>query len=284
MQLRSVAAFSGCVLLLVGLLPAVSLAAAPVGLNPMVRNGSSSSLNWAGYFVTGSAGSVTGAQGSFSVPSVSCAKGTTYVALWAGVDGATDSTVQQAGVMVECSGGSAVYSAWTEFYPAAPTYASWTPSPGDVVSVMIACTSVSGGASCSAAVNDLTSGQSYSNSATVSGAQLANAECILERPSIGGSITKLANFGTAQFGQDYTSVSGTCYATVGGAELAFGNIASATSITMVNNHGGALATTSSLTSDGSSFTVSFGGSSSGGGGGHGGGGGGGSGGGNGHKP
>lgn len=243
----------------------------------MVRAASSSSLNWAGYFVTGSAGSVTGAQGSFVVPAVSCSRGTTYVALWTGIDGATDSTVEQAGVMVECSHGSAAYSAWTEFYPAAPTYAQWTPSPGDVVSVTITCAAVSGGASCAAGVTDQTAGQSYSNSATVSGAQLANAECIVERPAIGGSITKLANFGTAELGQDYTGVTGTCFSTIGGTTGAFGSTSSVTSITMVNNHGSALATTSSLSSDGSSFTVAYGGSSSGGGGGGGGGG-------HGHKP
>jgi Peptidase A4 family len=270
LQLRRFASVSGCALLLVTLLPVVSLAAAPVGLNPMLRAASSSSLNWAGYFVTGSSGSVTGAQGSFVVPSVSCSKGTSYVALWAGIDGATDSTVEQAGVMAECSHGSAVYSAWTEFYPAAPTYAAWTPAPGDIVSVTIGCSAVTGGASCVAIVADQTSGQSYSGTSTVSGASLANAECIAERPSIGGSITKLANFGTAEFGQDYTGVAGTCYATIGGTTSAFGGIAGVTSITMVDNHGHALATPSPLTADGSSFTVAYGsGSSGGGGGGHG---------------
>lgn len=262
MKSRHFATIATSLLVLFSLLSVTPMAAASVSLTPNLRaSGSSSSLNWAGYVVTGSSGTVTTVAGSFVQPSVSCSKKTTYAAFWAGIDGYNDSTVEQAGTLVQCSHGSPVYSAWTEFYPAAPTYATWTPSPGDVISVTVACTAVSGGALCTATVTD--GAKSYSNTATVSGAQLADAECIAERPAIGGSLTTLANFGTASYGQDNTGVSGTCYATIGGITQSFGSFSSVTSINMVSYNGKTLATTSSLSSDGSSFTVAFGGTSSG---------------------
>ncbi|MCL4519033.1 MAG: G1 family endopeptidase [Thaumarchaeota archaeon] len=230
---------------------------------------SSSSLNWAGYAVTGTPGSITTVSGSFVQPSVTCSHKTTYAAFWAGIDGYNDNTVEQAGTLAECSSGSPVYLAWTEFYPAAPIYASWSPSSGDLISVTVTCSSISGGASCTATVKDVTTGNSYSNQGSVSGAELANAECIAERPAVGGSLTTLANFGTAKYGQDYTSVSGTCYAGTGNTLQAFGSFSTVTSITMVNQKGQTLASPSSLSSDGSSFTVTYASSSSPGGGHHG---------------
>lgn len=72
------------------------------------------------------------------------------------------------------------------------------PSVSDVISVTVACSPVTGGATCTATVTDSSKGDSYSNSATVSGAQLADAECIAERPAVAGSLMTLANFGVAR--------------------------------------------------------------------------------------
>jgi hypothetical protein len=243
-------------LMVLSLFSVVAFASPPVILNPRLRAGGSNSLNWAGYAVPAKSGTVTGASGSWVVPSVSCSKKSTYVAFWAGVDGYNDSTVEQGGVLVQCSQGAPVYSAWTEFYPAAPTYASWKPSPGDIVSVTTTCTAVSGGATCTVTVSD--GAETYGNTATVSGADLSSAECITERPAIGGSLTTLANFGVAEFGQSYTLVSGTCYATIKGSSEAFGTYPSVSSITMVTFNGKVLAYPSPLSSDGSSFTVTYG--------------------------
>lgn len=227
--------------------------AAPVHmmmLGPNLRM-QSSSLNWAGYAVTGPAGSVTYVAGSWVVPTVSCTKQTTYVAFWAGIDGYNSNTVEQAGVLAQCSHGSAHYSAWYEFYPAAMvTISSITVRPGDTVSVSV---SYSGGVF----TVTLTDGsQTYTTTGTVSGASLSSAECITERPAIGGSLTSLADFGTVYFGQDITHVSGTCYATVGSTTGSFGSLG-AVSITMVNFRGLTLAQPSGLSSDGSSFSVTW---------------------------
>ena len=219
-------------------------------VGPNLRMGTAS-LNWAGYAVTGSAGSVTYVAGSWVVPTISCTKQTTYVAFWAGIDGFASNTVEQAGVLAQCSKGSPSYSAWYEFYPSPMvTISSVTVKPGDTVAVSVSYSS-------GLFTITLTNGtRQYTTSGSVSGAQLSSAECITERPAIGGSLTSLADFGTVSFGNDYTLVSGTCYATVGSTTGSFGSLG-AVSITMTNYRGETLAAPSQLTQDGSSFNVTW---------------------------
>lgn len=231
---------------------------------PRISLGSStSSLNWAGYAVVSNDGSVSAAYGSLVVPSLSCSRGTTYVALWVGIDGYNDSTVEQTGVLGECSHGAAVYSAWYEFYPASPVYCSSSKcpvKPGDHLYESVIY---------SASTNSFTTtlvdyGSSGSNvewtyaspPTTVLGALRNSAEWIAERPAIANSLTTLANFGTAYYGQDYTSVEHTNYATVGGVTGAISSF-NYVEITMVNYSGKILAAPSSLTSDGTSFSVAY---------------------------
>ncbi len=241
-------------MLLLGSIPLFAVAA-PLQLGPNLRQGNNRSLNWSGYAVTGSSGSFTSVSGSWTVPGLTCSRGTQYAAFWAGIDGFSSSTVEQTGVLAECSSGSAVYSAWYEFYPASPVYApsSDAVKPGDVVSAAVTYSSSSG--TFVASLTDATQGWTFTSSATsVSGAAQSSAECITERPSIGGSLTKLANFGIVYFGQDSTGVSSTCYAN-GNAFGSFGT--SVQEITMVNFRGMVLAQPSGLSSDGSSFSVTW---------------------------
>jgi hypothetical protein len=200
-------------------------------------------------------GTVTSVAGSFIVPSVTCTKQTTYVALWAGLDGYNDSTVEQAGIAVECSGGKPMYWAWYEFYPSPSVEISgFTVKPGDAIYVNVTYV---GGNSFQITIKDVTRNEAYTVTGSVSGALLSSAECILERPTVNGQLTALANFGTAYFGQDYTDVTGTCYATVGGSTTAFGNYPSTVEIVMTAYNGKILAQPSLLTLDGSSFTVTY---------------------------
>jgi hypothetical protein len=229
--------------------------ASPVspGSRPMIRAGSGSSLNWAGYVVTGPSGSVADAKGSWVVPSLACTSTSTYAAFWVGIDGYSDSTVEQTGVLAECSGGSASYSAWYEFYPSPSfTISGFVVKPGDVVSAEV---SYSG-----AFTVTITDGsQSFSTSKAVHSAQRSSAEWITEAPSSGGSILPLADFGTAYFGADYTSVAGTNYATVGAVTGPIGSFPSSAvqEITMVSSSGAAEAQPSGLSSDGTSFSVAY---------------------------
>ncbi|WP_291999259.1 G1 family glutamic endopeptidase [Caldivirga sp.] len=219
-------------------------------------NGQVASLNWAGYVVPANKYTVTSVAGSFIVPSLTCSKQTTYVALWAGLDGYSDNTVEQAGVLGECEHGKAYYYAWYEFYPSPAVFISgFTVKPGDKISVTV---SYIGNSEFKVTINDVSESESYTTTGSVSGAELSSAECILERPMVNGHLSTLANFGTAYYGQDYTSIPGTCYATINGVTEPFGSFPSVTSITMVNYNGETLAYPSALSSDGSSFTVTYG--------------------------
>lgn len=231
---------------------------------PRIANGSSSeALNWAGYAVAVKSGEVDAAYGSWVVPSLSCtSKGTTYAAFWVGIDGYNDSTVEQTGVLGECEHGSPVYSAWYEFYPAAPVYApsSDVVKPGDTMYGSVVYNPTS---NCFVTLlKDESEGWGYTSPCTtVSGALRSDAEWITERPAIAGSLTTLANFGTAEYGEDYTAVSGTNTVVINGATYPIGGT-NYVSITMVGYNGKVLAYPSGLTSDGTSFTVSYGSSSS----------------------
>ncbi|MGC9153905.1 MAG: G1 family glutamic endopeptidase [Vulcanisaeta sp.] len=213
------------------------------------------SLNWAGYAVPAHEYTVTSVAGSFIVPSLTCTKQTTYVALWAGIDGYNDSTVEQAGVLGECSGGKPTYSAWYEFYPSPAVFISgFTVKPGDKIYVNV---TYIGNGEFQIVIKDVTENEAYTVTGSVSNALLSSAECILERPTVNGQLTTLANFGTAYFGQDYTNVMGTCYATVSGSTKAFGAFPSVVEIIMTAYNGKILAEPSPLTSDGTSFTVTY---------------------------
>ncbi len=87
---------------------------------PRIRaltDGAATSTNWSGYAVTGPAGSVTDAKGSWIVPSVTCSSAASYSSFWVGIDGFGSNTVEQTGTDSDCQSGSPTYYAWYEFYP-----------------------------------------------------------------------------------------------------------------------------------------------------------------------
>lgn len=226
--------------------PAVVVA--PLTNGRSVAFADSKSLNWAGYGVGSTSGSVTVASGSWVQPAVKCSGGSSYASFWVGIDGFNSNTVEQSGTLGQCSGGVPSYSAWYEFYPAASVViSSIAVHPGDSFNSQISYSTSTG--KFTLTITDVTTGSSFSTTGTVTSAQRSSAECIAERPSIGGSITKLANFGTASFSQ--------CSATIGGVSGAFGTFAGVASIDMVGRSGKILAQTSVLGADKASFTVTW---------------------------
>lgn len=219
---------------------------------PKMRAGPHTSYNWAGYAVTGPSSSVTYVKGSWKVPAVTSTPIDTYAAFWVGIDGYGSNTVEQIGVDCEFQNGVAVYYAWYEFYPKLSyVISSLIIHPDDV---MWAEVKYVGGAF-TVSMTDATTGQSFSKSETATSAQRSSAEWIAEAPYSGG-ILPLANFGTAYFGYDFTSVSLTCYANISGTTGPIGSFGSMIQqITMVSSTGEAIAQPSSLSGDGTSFSV-----------------------------
>jgi hypothetical protein len=215
------------------------------------------STNWSGYAVTGT--SFTKALGSWVVPTVNCTKTpNTYAAFWVGIDGWTSDSVEQTGTDSDCDGKTASYYAWYEFYPN-PSYeiTSVGISPGNKISASVTYS----GSKFTITLTNESTGKSYSKSSTVSGAQRSSAEWIAEAPCCTnrGGILPLSDFGTVDFGADYSGVSGTNDATdssVSGPISSFGG--SVYESIMENGSTGANeAVPSGLSSDGSSFTVQW---------------------------
>jgi hypothetical protein len=230
--------------------------------------------------VTGATGSVTSASGSWIVPTLESSSGTALAATWVGIDGFSSNTVEQTGTLIatpaaQSEYGVPAYCAWYEFYPG-PMYiiTSLTISPGDNISASVTYAGSSGGfggpgfsardpgrsssGTFTVTISDETTGETYTTKGTVRNAARSSAEWIAEAPSSYSGVLPLANFGTACYGYDYTGVSGTCYATVGGSTKPIGSFGSAVqTITMVNNSHVTKASPSALSSDGTSFSVTW---------------------------
>jgi hypothetical protein len=253
--------FIGTLVLLTSV-PLSSLAGASAVPRITAGNGTNQSINWSGYAVTGSANSITAAQGSWVVPKVTCGGiHSSYGALWVGIDGFSSSTVEQTGTDSDCKLGKATYYAWSEFYPApSRSITAFPVRPGDVISASV--TYAAG--IFTVTIQDMTAGTTFSIVGTVANAMRSSAEFIVEAPAIcllKCSVTKLSNFGTASFGSDNTGVSGiNCGVAVNGVMAPLGSYGSAVQdITMVSrsNANVVKAQPSSLSTDGTSFTVQW---------------------------
>src|SRR2546426_7512455 len=229
---------------------------------PRIRtltNGAATSTNWSGYAVTGPAGSVTDAKGSWIVPSVICSSAASYSSFWVGIDGFGSNTVEQTGTDSDCQSGSPTYYAWYEFYPG-PAFliTGITVRPGDRISAEAIYSS---GLVTVTITDTTTTAQSFTTSGGV-GALRSSAEWIAEAPSSTGGVLPLANFGTAYLGQDNTGLSPTNYATVNGVTGPISSFGpSVQEITMVSSSGTTEAQPSPLSTDGTSFSVAWGGGS-----------------------
>lgn len=228
-----------------------------VAVAPRVWAGSSNSLNWAGYAVTASAGSVSDVKGSWIVPAIqgTCPSTNQYSSFWVGIDGFNSNTVEQTGTDSDCRSGAPAYYAWYEFYPhPSKLISGLAVRAGDVMSAEVAYT----GGRFRVTITDVSTGASFSASAKVNAAQRSSAEWIAEAPSSSGGILPLANFGTVSFGTDTTGVGSTSTATVGGVSGTLGSFGSnVQSITMAASSSAVKASPSSLSADGTSFSVTW---------------------------
>jgi Peptidase A4 family len=215
------------------------------------------SLNWAGYAIASlTAGSVTDVKGSFTIPTVSCNTNNAFASFWVGIDGFNSNTVEQTGVTANpCNSSFAPhgYSAWFEFFPAAPVYASASLAPGETVSAEVTFTPSTGIFTTSISVKSgSTTVATLTHSQTVSGAQSTSAEWIAEAPSVSGRILPLANFGSITF----TSASATVGGTTGSISTTFPSSTN-NEIVMVTRGGTVKAQPSGLSSNGTSFSVTW---------------------------
>jgi hypothetical protein len=151
------------------------------------------STNWSGYASTH--GPFQSVSASWVQPTGTCTSKTTYAAFWVGLDGDGSNTVEQTGSEVDCSGGSPVYYAWYEMYPAFPVNYTNVVEPGDHFSASVTVS----GTSFALTITDTTEGWSHTQNKTSSTAKKHSAEIIAEAPSSGSGVLPLTKFGTVQF-------------------------------------------------------------------------------------
>ncbi len=217
----------------------------------------SSSLDWAGYAVTGSG--VTSVSGSWVQPTVTC-PGTKLQqsAFWVGIDGfaASDPTVEQVGTDADCTKKAKknpshpVHYAWFELYPAGLVVlppAIYPVVPGDVLSGSVQVS----GSSYVITLVDAGRWTFHTTQTPASQPQNSSAEWITEAPTLCTGtkckVAPLADFGSIGF----------TGATVNGMPIATSGLAQH-EITMTTKKAKAVkAAPSILSSGGSAFSVSW---------------------------
>ena len=140
------------------------------------------SENWSGYGALG-AKKYNYVHATFVQPAVKCPGiAHQYTSNWVGIDGYRDQTVEQDGTFAFCGGkGNTTpkYVAWYEMFPG-PSALVYAVHPGDIMDASV--TYANG--QFTMTEKDLTSGKSFSVSATNASAQRSSAEWIIERPAL----------------------------------------------------------------------------------------------------
>ncbi len=158
------------------------------------------STNWSGYAALGSKKYKT-VTTTFVQPKVTCPASEAIAAFWVGLDGATDETVEQDGTLAYCNGKTPEYAAWWEMYPTNAVQPTFAVSPGDTIRSSV--TFASGKYTLS--VKDETT-KASSTEVEKCGHGLkclrASAEWIIERPSVGNELAKMADWGTLSVASD----------------------------------------------------------------------------------
>jgi hypothetical protein len=184
-------------LLGLGALPAVATAQ-PLG-HTHPRLGSETSTNWAGYDATG--GPFTSVTATWTEPAVPPSDTDAYADFWVGLDGdqspdqAQSQTVEQIGTEGYSQGDAVGYDVWYEMYPQLPVTVPLAISPGDAFTATV---TTDGESDFTLAIDNDTTGASYTTTKTLADAQLSSAEVIAEAPYDDG-VLPLADFGLVNF-------------------------------------------------------------------------------------
>jgi hypothetical protein len=259
---------TGSILGAIGVLSAGAAATVPTVANTPMQAASplssprhglatQSSLDWAGYAVSGTV--FTNVAGSWTQPRATCPVNKAQpAAFWVGIDGfsASDHTVEQVGTDSDCTkaihkkGGGPSYYAWYEMYPLPAVFlssSSYPVAPGDAINAKVSVSAttftltLSDGAKWHFSTNQ-TSGTHPLDS---------SAEWITEAPtSCNGSKCKVAPLG------DFGSIAITGASANGQAISGHGFTDNQITMTTKNSKI-VKARTSALTAGGTAFSVSW---------------------------
>lgn len=233
------------------------------------------SQNWSGYVVNSSAGkSFSSVSGSWVEPSVNASSNDGYSAFWVGIGGAGNQSqaLEQVGTAAQTVNGKVSHYAWYELVPSAQVPLNMTINPGDHMWAQVNVN----GSKVKVSISDQTTGQSFTKTLQMSNPDTSSAEWIAEAPAAEQSdgsmqILPLADFGSVTFtgasatagghtgsisdpawtpSQINLSSAGTQQFLGGGPSFSQAGPGAASQSTAGASAGG-------VSSDGSSFTVSY---------------------------
>jgi hypothetical protein len=211
------------------------------------------SSNWAGYIAEPREGRVTHVQGSWVQPAIACPDlGNRFASFWIGIDGFRSETVEQLGTLGQCVGGRPSYAAWWEMYPDPAVEWDMAVHPGDEFSATIDVE----GDDFTMTLQNITTGETRTTTQSGPGVERSSAEWIAEPPYVcytDGSceLAVLSDFGRVRFDDAFAAIDGgpSLPITDPAWQLARDNIET--------EAGRRVAETSTLSSDGTSFTVNW---------------------------
>jgi hypothetical protein len=208
------------------------------------------SYNWSGYADTATkSGTFSAVGGAWTTPSVTCTAEDTITSEWVGLDGATDSTVEQDGTIGWCYENTPTYFTWYEMYPAGTIEVGTTLAPGDKITASVTRSATK----YTLKLTDAThTANSFTKTATCAATTCLDesAEWIAERSSFSIGIAPLADYKT------WTLSSGT--ETASGKAGTIGSYATTEEITMIDaTEAYDLSTPSALTSGKNGFTTTW---------------------------
>jgi hypothetical protein len=210
------------------------------------------SQDWSGYVAFSDPQNpqplVTGVSASWIVPEVASSQGDSYSAAWIGIGGYIgDETLIQVGTEQDSQNGVGTYSAWYELLRSnVVTISTIKVSPKDEISASINLID-SNSSIWTLEMTDITNGDTFKRDFQYDSSRLS-AEWIVERPTVNGFVTTLANFGKITFTNSTANMS-----TAGQPIKNFPN----TQITMYDRQGRALVSVSPISNEGSTFTVTY---------------------------
>jgi hypothetical protein len=207
------------------------------------------SPNWAGYSVASDFADpqpvIVGMNGSWTVPTVSVSQRNVFSAIWIGIGGVFDNTLIQTGTEQDSNHGNVMYSAWYELLPnGSVTITTISVSAGDEITASISLINSTTNM-WSIEMADVNNGQSFQRNVVYNSSRLS-AEWIVERPTLNYQVEPLgplADFGSVTFTNSRITTN-----------TSAGTIGNFPSVRFIMQN---LVTVSSLSSNGSSFTVTY---------------------------
>ncbi len=211
------------------------------------------SLNWSGYSVASDPANaqphVLSINASWTVPKVTVSAADAYSSAWIGIGGKQDDTLIQVGTEHDSINGQEYYRVWYEMLPqTAVTITNMTISPGDVITASIDLLNQEQDEWAIRIIN-VANGQEFVQSCCIIyNSSMLTGDWVVERPTVGNQLSNLADFGRITFTDAYAKISNSI-GVIGDFPIS--------KFTMHNSDYVALTTVSTISANGSSFTVDY---------------------------